>query len=355
MNRRSFVKLSGRLVAGAASASILSVTSHGCMFRKKLHRVSETRIAMGTFVTMTLMHTSRDEAEEVIGRVVEEIDRMASLMDRFDESTAVARLNREGVIEDAPPEIIEVISRSLYYHQLTRGSFDISVKPIMDLFNGKMVHGKGVLPTERELKEVLALVDSHQIELEGRRVRFKKPGMGITLDGIAKGYAVDRASEMMAGLGIVNHLINAGGDIRTMGFKEDQRPWVVAIQDPQKGNDYPDVVHMNDGAIATSGDYENFYDRERRFHHIVNPKTGLSPEQISSVSLMGLKTMDVDALATAVLVMGPDQGIGFVDSLPQYESLIITKDGSQLRSKGWKSAAKQSAQFDQGDRRRSRD
>jgi thiamine biosynthesis lipoprotein len=340
MNRRSFVKLSGRLVAGTASAGILSVTSHGCMFRKNLHRVSETRMAMGTFVTMTLMHTSQDEAEEAIDRVVEEIDRLVGLMDRFNESTPVARLNREGVIKDAPPELIEVISRALYHHQLTGGSFDISVKPVVDLFEEKMGHRKEVLSTERELKVALALIDSHQIELEGRSVRFKKPGMGITLDGIAKGYAVDRASEMMADLGIKNHLINAGGDIRTMGSKESQKPWTVAIQDPQKGKDYPDIVHMNDGAIATSGDYENFYDRERRFHHIVNPKTGLSPEQTSSVSVMGSKAMDADALATAVLVMGPDQGIRFIDSLPQYESLIITKDGSQLKSKGWKSAAK---------------
>jgi thiamine biosynthesis lipoprotein len=340
MNRRSFVKLSGLLVAGVTSCGILSVTSHGCSFRKKLHRISKTRIAMGTFVTMTLMHTSQDEAEEVIDRVVEEIDRLAGLMDRFDESTPVARLNREGVIEDAPPEVIEVISRGLYHHQLTGGSFDISVKPVVDLFEEKMGHGKEVLPTERELKEALELVDSNQIKLEGRRVRFKKPGMGITLDGIAKGYAVDKASEMMAGLGIENHLINAGGDIRTMGSKEDQRPWAVAIQDPQKGKDYPDVVHMNDGAIATSGDYESFYDREKRFHHIVSPRTGLAPEQTSSVSVMGPKTMDADALATAVFVMGPDQGIGFIDSLPPYESLIMKKDGSQLKSKGWKSAAK---------------
>jgi thiamine biosynthesis lipoprotein len=310
------------------------------MFRKKLHRVSETRMAMGTFVTITLIHVSRDEAEEVIGRVFEEINRLAGLMDRYDENTAVARLNRKGVIEDAPPELIEVISRGLYHHQLTGGSFDISVKPIVDLLEKKMGQGKEVLPTEKELREAIALVGSDQIELKGRNVRFKKPGMGITLDGIAKGYAVDRASEMMASLGIENHLINAGGDIRTMGFKEDQRPWAVAIQNPRKGKEYPDIVHMNNGAIATSGDYENFYDPEKRFHHIINPKTGLSPKQTSSVSVMGSNTMDADALATAVLVMGPDQGIDFIDSLPAYECLILTKEGSQLKSKGWRSAAK---------------
>ena len=183
MNRRSFVKLSGQLVAGAASSGILSVASYGCMFRKKLHRVSETRMAMGTFVTMTLMHTSRDEAEEVIGRVVEEIDRLAGLMDRFDESTAVARLNREGVIEDAPPEVIEVISRGLYHHQLTGGSFDISVKPVVDLFEEKMGRGKEVLPTEKELREALALVDSNQIEIEGAANLLgygQRPGIEIS-------------------------------------------------------------------------------------------------------------------------------------------------------------------------------
>jgi thiamine biosynthesis lipoprotein len=297
-------------------------------------------MAMGTFVAITLMHTSQDEAEEVMAMAFEEMERVACLMNRFDENTAVSRLNREGIIEDAPPEVVTVISRGLYYYQLTRGNFDISVKPVVDLFEEKMGKGKKVLPTKRELREALELVDSRLIELEGRRIRFKKSGMGITLDGIAKGYAVDKTSEMLAGLGIKNHLINAGGDIRTMGSKEDQRPWTVAIQDPQKGKNYPDVVHMHDGAIATSGDYENYYDQEKRFHHIVNPKTGLSPEQTSSVSVMGPTTMDADALATAVLVMAPDQGIAFIDSLPPYESLIVAKDDSQRRSKGWKNAAK---------------
>ena len=110
---------------------------------------------------------------------------------------------------------------------------------------------------------------------------------------------------------------------------------------------------MNDGAIATSGDYENYYDQEKRFHHIVNPKTGLSPEFTSSVTVRASTAMDADALATAVLVMEPAEGVAFIDSLPPYESLIVTKDGSQLKSKGWKSAAISSFPFDPADRKRS--
>ena len=354
MNRRSFLKLSGLLGVGAASAGIPSVASEAFIFKRKRHRVSETRIAMGTFVSITVFHTSRDEAEEVMNKAFEEMVRMAGLMDRFDESTALARLNREGFIEDPPPEVVEVIARALFHHKLSQGNFDISVEPVVDLLEERVSEGK-VLPTEKELKEALELVGSDQIELEGRRIRFKKPGMGITLDGIAKGYAVDKGSEVLAGLGIENHLINAGGDIRTMGSKEDEHPWTVAIQDPKKKKEYPDIVHMNDGAIATSGDYENYYDQGKRFHHIVNPKTGLSPEFTSSVTVRASTAMDADALATAVLVMEPAEGVVFIDSLPPYESLIVTKDGSQLKSKGWKSAAISSFPFDPANRKRSWD
>ena len=132
---------------------------------------------------------------------------------------------------------------------------------------------------------------------------------------------------------------------RDTRFSKDKTPYkthvgAIISKYGRKGKEYPDIIHMNDGAVATSGDYENFYDREKRFHHIINPKTGLSPEQTSSVSVRGSNTMDADALATAVLVMEPDQGIGFIDSLPAYECLILKKDGSQLKSKGWRSAAK---------------
>ena len=161
--------------------------------------------------------------------------------------------------------------------------------------------------------------------------------MGITLDGIAKGYIVDKASKILAGHRINNHLINAGGDIRAIGKRSDKKPWVVAIQDPQKKGHYPDTIYLTDGAIATSGNYEIYFDREKIFHHIVDPKTGFSPELNNSVSVTAKTAMDADALSTAVFVMNPVLGTRFINSLPMCESFVIEKGNKRFKSAGWKS------------------
>lgn len=339
MNRRSFIKLSGLLGLGVASVGIIPFTAEALKFNKKMYKVSRTRLAMDTFVSMTLIHASKDKSEEAIGRAFDEIHRLARLMNRFDERTAVAQLNREGYLEDIPPEIAQVVAKSLYFHQLSQGTFDISVKPVVDLFKQTFGGAEKIAPTEEALNEALGLVGSNGIELRDGSIHFKKPGMGITLDGIAKGYIVDRASEVLAAHSIENHLINAGGDIRTMGAKADKKPWTVAIQDPLKRKHYPDVIHMTNGAVATSGNYEIYFDREKMFHHIVDPRTGLSPRLTSSVSVTAPTTMEADALSTSVFVMNPVRGTRFINSLPHCESLVIARGGSQLESRGWKSGA----------------
>ena len=339
MNRRSFMKLSGLLGLGVATASIIPLTAEAVKFNKKTYKVSKTRLAMGTFVSMTLIHTSRDEAEEVMGQAFEEMERLTRLMNRYDGATAISQLNQEGQLRDAPPEIAQVVSKALYFHGLSQGAFDITVMPIVDLFKEKLGQGKKVVPSEKELRHALELVDSNMIQLKEKTIVFKKPGMGITLDGIAKGFIVDKASELLAAHHIENHLINAGGDIRTMGARADKKPWAVAIQDPLKRKNYPDIVRMNNGAIATSGNYEVYFDREKMFHHIVNPRTGLSPDLSTSVSVTAPNAMEADALATGVFVMNPSKGTDFVDALNKCESLIIAKDGTLLKSKGWKSEA----------------
>ena len=134
MDRRSFLKLSGLLGLGVASAGIIPVTAEAVKFDRKMYKVSKTRLAMGTFVSMTLMHPSRGRAEEAMGRAFDEIDRLTGFMSRFDNKAAVAQLNREGFLKDIPPEVARVVAEALRYHRLTKGIFDISVKPVVDLF-----------------------------------------------------------------------------------------------------------------------------------------------------------------------------------------------------------------------------
>ena len=310
IDRRDFLKLSGILGVGFTAATVIPASAEAVKFDRKLYKVSETRLAMGTFVSMTLLHTSRDQASEAICSAFEEIDRLTRDMSRFDQSTAVAHLNREGRLADVPPDMANVVRRALSHYRISNGAFDISVKPVVDLFKNRFSGKKPSPPTGKEMREALKLVDASRIELAGNSILLKKPGMGITLDGIAKGYIVDKASEAISKHGIANHLINAGGDIRTSGHRQDGKPWTIAVQDPRKRQRYPDKIKMTDGAIATSGNYEVYFDREKMFHHIVNPQSGFSPSASDSVSVMAETAMDADALSTSVLSCDRKKGFG---------------------------------------------
>jgi thiamine biosynthesis lipoprotein len=339
LNRRSFLKLSGLLGLGLASTGIWSASAEAVKFNRKAFKVSKTRLAMGTFVSMTLIHSSRDKAEEAMGRAFREIDRLTRSMNRYDTATAVAQLNSDGFLKAAPPEVFEVIAGALDYYRLTQQAFDISVKPVVDLFRKKFAQGNNRPPGGIELRRAIDRVGSDMIELNGRSIRFKKPGMGITLDGIAKGYIVDCASEILTRHRIKNFLINAGGDIRAVGSRRDNTAWSVAVQDPKKEKQYPDVIRLTDAAIATSGNYEVYFDREKMFHHIVDPRTGLSPRLSASVSVTAHTAMDADALSTSVFVMKPTAANRFINSLPGCECLVVARDGRTFKSSGWQGGA----------------
>jgi thiamine biosynthesis lipoprotein len=333
MDRRSFLKLSGILGVGFATGGLLPI-SESVAFNKKLYKVTKTRPGMGTFVSITLMHTSKTEAEDVIGKAFEEMDRVISLMDRYRPDSPIGVLNKEGSVTDLPPDVARVLDRSLYFYKLSNGAFDVTVQPMVDLYR-RHFKAMGLPPSETDLDKVLALVDASALQFGGKSVRFKKEGMGVTLDGIAKGYIIDCAADLIKGHGIKHTLINAGGDIRVAGGKQDGTPWKVGVQNPDKEGPYLDIVKMKDGAMATSGNYEIYFDEERLYHHIVNPRTGLSPRQSDSVTVMASSVMDADALSTAVFVLEPDAGTRFIEGIPGAACLILDRDKERVASKGW--------------------
>ena len=337
IHRRSFIKTFGLLGCGLASGGLLPLSSGIAGANGKPERFTDTRLAMGTYVSIILIHPLEKNAKEAVDAAFEEIDRLSRLMTRFDDESPIGRLNREGRLEDAHPDLIEVISEAIKYYRLTGGAFDISIKPVIDLFKEKFSGERAEYPKEKEIKNAINLVGSDKIEIKGRNIGFNKPGMGITLDGIAKGYIVDKVSTIFLGLDIANHLINAGGDVKAVGHRTDGRPWKVGIQDPMKKKEYLDTISLTDAAVATSGNYENYFDDEKVFHHIANPKTGLSPVLNSSASVIAPAAAEADALATGLMVMDPNDGINFIDSMPDREALIISREGRMKRSKGWES------------------
>ncbi|UCC82642.1 MAG: FAD:protein FMN transferase [Gemmatimonadota bacterium] len=331
-------KLSALAELGLERVEDHAVASDAVRVDRRTHKVTGGRPAMGTYVSISALARSRERAEQAIGSAFQEMDRLVKLLNRFDGASAVTCLNQQGRLRDAPPEVSTVIERSLHYHEICAGAFDISVKPLLDLFQKDPSGATGDEPDRRELASALELVGSRDIEMTGRTIGFRKAGMGITLDGIAKGYIVDRMAAVLSKHRVTDYLINAGGDIRAAGTKEKRRPWTVAVQDPAKAGDFPDVVHLRDACVATSGSYEIYFDRERLFHHLVSSRTGRSPNLNTSVSVIAPTTMAADALATSVFVMDPHEAVGFVESLPRCECLIIDKDGYQRRSSGWRSA-----------------
>jgi thiamine biosynthesis lipoprotein len=335
-DRRTFLKACGALGAGAAAGGVLQAVFDVVKIGSGRSGVTQTRLAMGTFVTMTAVDDSRDRAEEAIGRAYEEIDRLVGIFSRHDSATPLSLLNQDGVLLDAPPEFIDLVRRSVTFHNASRGAFDVTVKPLVDLF-GRGANGSAA--TQREIEDALTRVGTDKVEIGARSLRFMEDGMGITLDGIAKGHIVDRASRVLCDYGIRDHLVNAGGDIRAAGQPSDRPAWRIAVQDPEKRRNYPAVVELNNGAIATSGDYEVFFDREKIRHHIIDPRTGSSPLVADSVSVVSGTVMEADALSTAVMVLGPHDGVRLIDSLDRTECLVLADDGARYRSKGWRSAS----------------
>ncbi len=300
--------------------------------RARLHRVSETRTRMGTVVTITVVHPDAERARGMVSAAFAEMERLEAILSRHRPGTPVHRLNSVGRLRDAPVELIEVVGAAERYSESSGGAFDITVTPLLDLFERSFAVERGP-PTASRVREVLRLVDYRAVRVAGRTVELA-PGMSITLDGIGKGYVVDRATDVLVAAGAQRVLVDAGGDMATAGAGSRDDPWMVGVQDPDDESRFVELVHLAGECIATSGDYMRTFSLDRRFHHIVDPRGGYSPDHTRSASVVAATAMDADALSTTVLVLGPREGIGLLESLPEIEGLVVTKDGEQVRTSG---------------------
>jgi len=328
------LSLTGTLSLGLATVGI-PLPTEAVQFNRTLYKVSKSQLGMGTFINMIAFHPSKEEAEEAMGRAFEEIKRLTSLMTRFQSSSYIGHLNAAGSLKGAPSEVMEVLRSSLRYHTISQGAFDITVMPIVDLYQHSF-QANNAPPSPQALQETMDRVGSQYLTMTKDSVSFARSGMEVTLDGIAKGYIIDRAMDLLRQQNIQHALINAGGDIVVHGGKGEGKPWSIGIQDPWKRKRYVDVVTLNSGAIATSGNYEVFFDREQLFHHLIFPNNGTPAPSIASVSIRAANAIEADALATTVYVMGPDTGYQFIKQFRGVEGLIIKNRKHKISSSGWK-------------------
>ena len=301
--------------------------------RAGLHRVSETRARLGTLVTITSVHPDRDEARTIVQAGFGEIERLEAVLSRHASGTAMSVLNREGHLAAAPVELLEVLGRAATIHELSDGAFDPSVLPLLSLYEHRYERGAG-LPTPAEIDRALERVGFGGVEIRDQGVRLTRPGMALTLDGIAKGFVVDHATHAIAVSGAERVMDDAGGDIASGGARIADEPWTIGIEDPHDGARSVGRVRLAGQAVATSGDYMQSFTQDRRHHHIIDPRTGRSPEHTSSVTVVAANAMDADALSTALLVLGPEEGLMLLRRVPDAEGVVVTKDGRRFASAG---------------------
>jgi len=307
---------------------ILSLSS--CQHGPK--RFEDTREKMGTFVNI-IIYASEENYSEIIESSFNEIDRLNKIASNYDPESSVSILNRDGIIKNAPNELVELINLSKEYSKITSGAFDITVNPILELWSEGLWE-KDPEEQQQKISEALSLVGSDAISVNGNNIRFNKAGMSVTLGGIAKGYIVDKVIDLIKSKGITSALVNAGGDIRILGSKPDGSPWKVSLENPDNTSEQIVEFSLADVSIATSGNYYRYFDPNKEVHHIINPRTGFSANECISVTIIAQNATIADILATSVFVLGPEEGMKLVESMDNVEAFIIDKERNFHKSSG---------------------
>jgi len=305
-----------------------------------LVRVYDRQDKMGTFVSIIVYAESEEAGNMAIDAAYSRIDAIEEIATRFNNASELMILNDRSSLSGASEELYEMFEMAIEFGNLTDGAFDVTVMPLIDLWSYHPGADKQFweLTSEQQEENITAampLIGYGKIVMgPGTNINYSVADMSCTLDGIAKGYAVDEALEVLANMGIEHALINAGGDIGTIGTKAGGDPWAIGMENPEDVSEFIIHVEVDGMAVATSGNYRRFYDLNESVGHILDPSTGFSANGSMSVMIIAEDCTTADALATGVFVMGPVDGMALINSLDGVEALIIGADSEITVSDG---------------------
>ena len=279
--------------------------------RPRLELVRRSEPLLGTFVTVAVYAPSRDQGISVISAAFDEFRRVDALMSIHRTDSELSRLNVRAALAPVviTPDLFRVIAKAQEIAEQTQGSFDITIRPLADLWG--FIRKEYRLPTDEELKAVLPRVNYRLVELNVEKctVHFLAAGVSLDLGGIAKGFAVDCAIEKLRSLGVTNAMVKTGGDLRAIGAPPGKTNWMVQLEDPRKEGRRVQVP-LRDAALSTSGNYENSFEVNGvRYSHILNPRTARPVQGIAACTVIAPTCMESDALATACFVCGVERSL----------------------------------------------
>ncbi|WP_240612805.1 FAD:protein FMN transferase [Alteromonas flava] len=309
-----------------------TIALFGLMFSSLIGAVEEpvsgnwyrdTAAIMGTNIEVQLWAATPEQGAAAVQQVFIEMERINQLMSPYIETSELSRLNQNASKHpiQVSSEMFELLKTAEAYSQLTNGAFDITFASVGFLFN----YRERVKPTTDQVQALAKVINYTLVKLDSqtRTVRFTHPDVKIDLGGIAKGHAVDNAIELIRSMGIKHAMVTAGGDTRLLGDRLG-RDWVVGIRDPRQPDKQAVLLPLSNTAMSTSGDYERFFEEDGvRYHHILSPKTGQSPAEVQSVSIISDSATANDALSTAVFVLGVTAGLNLVNQLGDTEAIIM--------------------------------
>ena len=312
LSRRGFLRIVASLGIAGFTGNLL------LQDRKKAHKVQQTRLIMGTFTNLTLIAPdwqTAAAAERAIDACFKRMSELEALLSRFQPASQVSQLNRTGSLDNPHPALLHLVRQSLQISQASAGAFDITILPVLALYQDYHARA-GSLPPENEVEMARLKVDFQRMEIEQDRIGFSLPGMGITLDGIAKGYIVEVGVQQLRQHGFSDVLLEAGGDLVASGWRDESTPWQIGVQPVRPGSEsLATRFSLHDKAAATSGDYWQPFTPDYTQHHILDPHTGRSSPALASATVIAPNLTLADALATTLMVLDAEQGEALAKSL----------------------------------------
>lgn len=305
---------SGTADAGSAQAELLT----------------ETLFAFDTVITLSAYCTA-----EVMDQAIERCKYFESCFSRTVEGSDVWNINHaKGNPVAVASETADIILRGIEFGNATQGAFDITIGAVSSLWDFK----EGIMPSDEEIQQALAHIGYKSLSVEDATVTLADPDVMVDLGGIAKGYIADDLARLFREGGCGSGIINLGGNALVMGTKPDGSNWNVGVQDPNAPTDAGIVASLecSDLSVVTSGLYERYFEREgRRYHHILDPKTGYPVEtDLLSASIASRSSLDGDVFATWMFLLGHDRALEYIDSREGMEGLLMDSDGAISTSAG---------------------
>jgi thiamine biosynthesis lipoprotein len=313
-------------LAGAALALVAGRASAGW--------VGDAMDLMGTRVSVELWDDDETHGRKLVDAVMEDYKRIDREMSTYKPDSEISFVNDHAAEKPIPisEELFNLIDVSLQISVASHGAFDITYESVGYLYD---FHAHQH-PSEEQIKEHLPAIDYRHVVLDRgpRSIKYTMAGVRINLGGIAKGYTVQREADWLRTQGVEHALLNAGGDTRVIGDRRG-KPWIVGIRHPRVKDQVITRLPLVDEAISTGGDYERFFDEDgKRYHHVINPRTGEPTEGVLTVTVIGPSGTMTDGLETAVFVLGVKEGLELIKKYPEYETIIVDSSGKIFYSDG---------------------